>query len=100
MSIAKTIRDNINEKVELYALGNTSRTLADVAADLVNASGMKYKDIASDCFLCTSTVKNLASGKTKRPLSDTVERILRTFEYQLDMKAVKLQAKYGNRPKN
>jgi hypothetical protein len=99
MSIAKAIRDNINEKVELYALGNTSRTLADVATDLIHASGMKYKVIASDCFLCTSTVKNLASGKTKRPQAETVERVLRAFSFQLDVKMVNMHAKYSNKPK-
>jgi hypothetical protein len=99
MSVEASIRERINENVTLYALGNSKRTLADVAADLIFESGLKFKVIASDCFLCTSTVRNLATGKTKRPLADTVERVLRNFEYQLDMTPVKLAAKFANQPK-
>ena len=70
-----------------------------VAQDLVNASGMAYEDIAADCYLCESTIKNLATGKTKNPQSETIERVFRAFAFQLDMKAVRLNAKYANRPK-
>jgi hypothetical protein len=99
MSIAKQIRDNINANVALTALGNSDRKMKDIAIDLIHASGMRYKDIANDCFLCTSTVANLASEKTQNPQSETIERIFRAFEYQLDMKSVKLNAKYANREK-
>ena len=99
MSIAAEIRRNINANVALTALGNSNRKLKDVAVDLINASGQKYKVIASDCFLCTSTIAKLAKGITQNPQAETIERIFRNFEYQLDMKAVKLNAKYANRAK-
>jgi transcriptional regulator with XRE-family HTH domain len=99
VSISKTIRDNINATVELAALGNTSRKMKDVAADLINASGMDHEEVAANCYLCQSTITNLASGKTKNPQSETIERVFRAFAYQLDMKAVKLNAKYANKPK-
>lgn len=99
MSIATQIREQINANVALTALGNSNRKLKDVAVDLIHASGWKYKHIAEICYLCPSTVKNLASGKTQNPQAETIERIFRAFEYQLDMKAVKLSAKYANRPK-
>jgi len=97
--IAAQIRQQINANVALTALGNSTRSLQDVAIDLINASGWKYKVIAEETFLCPSTIKNLATGKTKRPQAETIERIFRAFEYQLDMKAVKLSAKYANRAK-
>jgi len=100
MSIAKQIRDSINANVALSALGNSNRKMKDVAIDLIHASNMDHKDIADMCYLCKSTISNLASEKTKNPQSETIERIFRAFEYQLDMKAVKLSAKYTNRPKN
>jgi transcriptional regulator with XRE-family HTH domain len=97
--IAQQIRQQINANVALTALGNSTRTLRDVAIDLIHASGWKYKVIAEETFLTPSTIKNLASGKTIRPQAETIERIFRAFEYQLDMKAVKLNAKYANRAK-
>ena len=99
MSIARQIRKNINDNVALTAIGNSNRKMKDVAVDLINASNMDYKDVAGMCYLCKSTISNLASGKTKNPQSETIERIFRAFEYQLDMKTVKLNAKYTNRPK-
>ena len=99
MTIAKQIRDSIDANVALSSLGNSNRKMKDVAVDLINASKMDYKDIAGMCYLCKSTIANLASGKTKNPQSETIERIFRAFEYQLDMKAVRLSAKYNNKPK-
>ena len=99
MTIAKQIRDTINTNVSLAAIGNSDRKMKDVAIDLINASGMDYKDIAGMCYLCKTTIANLASEKTKNPQSETLERIFRAFEYQLDLKAVKLNAKFTNKPK-
>jgi hypothetical protein len=99
MSIAKAIRDNINTAVTLSALGNSHRKMRHLAADLINASGMDHEDIAGDCCLCESTVTNLASGKTKNPQSETLERVFKAFAFQLDMKAVRQQAAYANKPK-
>ena len=99
MSIEKQIRDNINANVALSALGNSNRKLKDVATDLINASGMYYEDIADKCYLCPSTIRNLATGKTQNPQSETIERIFRAFEYQLDMKTVQLHVKYANKAK-
>ena len=99
MSIAKQIRNNIDANVSLAALGNSDRKLKHIAIDLIHASGMDYKDIANKCYLCKSTIANLASEKTINPQSETIERIFRAFEYQLDMKAVRLNAKYANKPK-
>lgn len=99
MSIEKQIRDSINTNVSLMALGNSNRKMKDVAIDLIHASGMDYKDIADKCYLCKSTIVNLASERTENPQSETIERIFRAFEYQLNMKAVQLNAKYANKPK-
>ena len=99
MSIEKQIRDAINANVALSALGNSNRKMKDVAADLINASGMYYEDIADKCYLCTATIQNLATGKTKNPQSETVERIFRAFEYQLDIRAVQMHVKYANQAK-
>jgi len=99
MSIEKIIRENIKNNVALTALGNSDRKMKDVATDIINAAGMSYGDVAEQCFLCEATVKNLATGKTKNPQSETIERVFRAFAYQLDMKAVRLNTKYRNKPK-
>lgn len=99
MSINNQIRQSIKANITLTALGNSNRTMRDVAIDLIHASGLQYKDIANDCYLCTATIKNLALGKTLNPQSETIERIFRNFELQLTMKDIRLQEKFANKAK-
>ena len=71
MSVAKKIRDQIAANINMRALGNTTRSLRDVAVDLINAS--------------KSTIKNLAEDKTKNPQLQTGERIIKFFDGRVDL---------------
>ena len=86
MSIEKKIRDKIAANVALSAIGNSNRSLRDVAVDLINASDMWWEDIAAGTYLCKGTIANLANDKTQNPQLQTVERILKFFDYRVDMK--------------
>lgn len=99
MTIAAEIRKQIKAKVALSAVGNTKRKLKDVAADLINAANLPYAEVAGRCYLCTSTIKNLATGKTKNPQAETIERVFRYFEYSVTFDQVKLKGQFENQPK-
>ena len=85
MSIEKKIRDQIAAKVKLRALGNSNRSLRDVAVDLINASNMHWEDIADGCYLCASTIGNLAKDITQNPQLQTVERVIKFFDCRVDI---------------
>jgi len=85
MSIAKKIREQIKANVQLRALGNSNRSLRDVAVDLINASSMAWEDIADGTYLCKSTIGNLAQDITKNPQLQTVERVIKYFDYRVDI---------------
>jgi hypothetical protein len=86
MSIAKKIRDNISVTVDLRALGNSNRSLRDIAVDLINASGLAWEDIADGTFLCKGTIGNLAKDITKNPQLQTVERVIKFFDCRVDLR--------------
>jgi hypothetical protein len=89
----------LDRKVKLSAIGNDSRTMRDVAIDLLNASGEQLQDVAHECFLSPETVKRLAREETQRPQADTLERIYRHFGYELQLKRVVIRPKFANAPK-
>ena len=85
MSVEKKIRDKIAGNVRLRALGNSNRSLRDVAVDLINASGMYWEDIADGCYLCKGTIANLAKDVTQNPQLQTVERVIKFFDCRVDL---------------
>ncbi|RLA51625.1 MAG: hypothetical protein DRR42_09915 [Gammaproteobacteria bacterium] len=85
MSVEKKIRDKIAGNVQLHALGNSNRSLRDVAVDLINASDMHWEDIADGCYLCKSTIANLAKDITQNPQLQTVERIIKFFDCRINI---------------
>ena len=99
MSIEKKIRAQIKETVALKFGGDDKRTMKDLAVDLINASGLSWKDIATGCYLGATTVKNLATEKTRFPRFDTIERVFKFFEYEASMKQVSISAKNSNKEK-
>jgi hypothetical protein len=99
MSVEKKIRTQIAENVALFALGNSNRSLRDVAVDLINASGMDWSDIADGCYLCTGTIANLSLDITLNPQLQTVERILKFFDCRVDMTGEVVKGKYLLQPK-
>lgn len=86
MSVAKKIRDKIGASVTLSALGNSNRSLRDVAVDFINASELDWQDIADGTFLCKGTIGKLAQDITQKPQLETVERILKFFDCRVDMR--------------
>ena len=85
MSVEKKIRAKIAGNVQMRALGNSNRSLRDVAVDLINASDMFWEDIADGAFLCKSTIGNLAKDITKNPQLQTVERVIKFFDCRVDI---------------
>jgi hypothetical protein len=85
MSVEKKIRDKIAGQVKLSALGNSNRSLRDVAVDLINASDMDWVDIADGCYLCKGTIANLSLDITLNPQLQTVERVMKFFDYRVDV---------------
>jgi hypothetical protein len=85
MSVEKKIRDQIAGIVAMRALGNSNRSLRDVAVDLINASNMDWEDIADGCYLCKGTIGNLAQDITLNPQLQTVERVMKFFDCRVDL---------------
>lgn len=98
-AITKQLMLDLTANVELKTLGNSHRSLRDLAADLINASKQSYAAVAKGSFLHEKTVENLATGHTKRPQSETVERILRYFGVQMNGELVRITKRYHNQPK-
>ena len=86
MSIEKKIRAKITANVALSALGNSNRSMRDVAVDLINASGLDWDVIADGCYLCKGTIGNLAQDITQNPQLQTVERVMKFFDCRVDLK--------------
>jgi hypothetical protein len=99
MSLKQEMRERLDKKVKLRAVGNTHRKLRDVAVDLINAADLPYAEIAAGTYLCKSTIKNLGNDHTRNPQSETLERIFRFFEYNVALDRVAIKAQYRNQPK-
>ena len=100
MSIEKAIRSGIRAKVSLKFGGDDRRTMKDLAIDMINASELSWKEIADGAYLSTPTIKKLAQEITQYPRYDTIERVFKYFEYEANMKPVKVSAKNQNKPKS
>lgn len=104
MAIDKALRTALSKKVQMAALGNSDRSLKIWAVDLINASAEtgkepNYRHIADRCYLHPTTVKNLATQKTRNPQTETVERVLRHFGVRLKGDLVTIHARYEPKPK-
>jgi hypothetical protein len=104
MSIKNSILSAIAEK-RRSAVGNSSRTLVDLAQDLVNAAGGKKnaKKIAEECFMATATIERLAEADTKydsyQPRAHTIEKILRYSNIRLDASGEPISTRFQNKPR-
>ena len=87
------------QHIVLSAIGNSNRTSRELAVDLINASGQSWAFIANGAMLSKSTVKNLATEKTKRPQSETTDRIIRYFNYGINLKPTMIKFEFENKPK-
>ena len=102
-STAKIFKMQMAQRVRKVALGNTRTGLKEVCADLVNEYGndaRSLKSIAEGCFLSPGTVQRVSEcDPYYRPQAETLERILRFFNCQVDIKDIKMQRKYMNKEK-
>jgi hypothetical protein len=98
-AVSTRIRQEIRRKVALKAIGNSRRTMRDVAVDLINASKLDWTEIADGTFLAVGTIGNLAKDRTQFPRYDTIERLFRFFEYEVQFKDSHIKAEFRNTPK-
>lgn len=99
MSVANEIRKRVHKRVQLTALGNSTRSMRDVAVDLINESKQDWSDIAEGTYLSKSTIKKLATDQTRFPRIDTLERIFTYFSCSVTFNEANITPKYDNRPK-
>ncbi len=85
------------------ALGNSKKTLAKVASDLLNTEGRQRAGvIAADCFLSKVTVVRImdeGGDETYSPRADTLERVFRYFGAEIYFRKVTIKKLYHNKPK-
>lgn len=99
--ILKSLKDK-----QSSAIGNSSRTLVDLAQDLVNAAGgaKNAKRIAEECFMAKETVVRLSEADTKyegyQPRAHTIEKILRYSNVRLDAHGEAISTRYQNKPRD
>lgn len=98
--ISDLLRKKISRHVKLYALGNSNRSMRDIAVDLINQSNLDHQTIAEGCFLCTQTIRKLAEDITEHPHTETLERIFRFFNFKVQLHEEALQSSYQNKPKD
>ena len=99
IQITDMMRARILKHVKLHALGNSNRTMRDIAVDLINQSGLDHADIATGCFLCKQTITNLAEDITLYPQTDTLQRIFRFFNFKVTLQEEVISAAYRNKEK-
>lgn len=99
-AIDAEIRKQISAKVNLRALGNSYRDERELAIDIINASGMDWQKVADGAFLTKQTIAKLVKEETKFPRYDTLGRIFRFFNFEVELHGVELKTKYRNRPKD
>lgn len=97
--VSDMIRARISKHVNLSALGNSNRSMRDLAVDLINQSKLDHEEIATGCFLCKQTISNLADDITRHPQDQTLERIFRFFNFKVSLVEEKIKAQYANKPK-
>jgi DNA-binding phage protein len=88
--------------IERTCLGNSDRSLKNLASDLLAESGKKgCKKVAEQAYLNTKTVERvLDCDPHYQPRLDTVERILRACNVRLESGYIATQSKYKTKPKD
>ena len=112
MAAAAKVRNAIVHNLNIRkqkALGNSTRGLKEVASDLVNqftgGDSKRLSALSDMTFLSTHTLARLSSlaecesGAPYRPNCDTVERVMRAFDMEVNFKEVAIKGKYKNQPK-
>jgi DNA-binding phage protein len=88
------------------ALGNSNTSLLDIASSaLKRLSDVELSRIAEDSdlnpqtFTRLKTMKESELGRRYNPSLDTIERTLKAFGVELNLKQILLDPKYKNKPK-
>ncbi len=80
-------KNEIFNRINNIALGNSKRGLKEVASDLVNEQGRaQLKNMAAGCF-------------QYRPQAETLERIFRYCGAEIEFRDVIIKRQYQNIPK-
>ena len=101
-SVTNLIHKRIQER--RVALGNSKIGLKEVCSDLLNEDiGHNRKQIsivAEGCFLASQTIERVMDCEEfYRPMSDTVERIMRYYNCELSVEQVNIKPRFRNVPK-
>ena len=96
---ATAIKAGLLERTQ--ALGNSNRGLKEVCSDLCNQFDRRHAGkIAEGCFLSKGTVVRVMECEPHyRPQADTLERILRYFNAQIQFSEVVIKPRYRNHEK-
>lgn len=86
------------------ALGNSKRTLKNIASDLCNAhaAGDKkaIRELAEGTFLCRSTIERIMDcDEAYRPQAESLERVFRYFNAEIVFNEVRITPRWQNKPK-
>jgi hypothetical protein len=101
-SVARLIARKVSDKRE--ALGNSHRSLKHIACDYLNEdigqNPKRRQAVANACFLNIHTIERVQDCEENyRPMSDTVERVLRYYNVRLLAEEVTIKARFQNKPK-
>ncbi len=104
MSLAKKLFAVKMDDLKKVALGNSTRTLKHVACDYlhedIGQDKKRRQDVANNCFLNIHTVERVMDCEENyRPMSDTLERILRYYGVTLTATESTIKSEFQNKPK-
>ncbi|MEY8194734.1 MAG: hypothetical protein RPR28_07765 [Cycloclasticus sp.] len=98
-------KEELLSRIKTKAGGNSRRGMKEVASDLINNMGLKDLEIAKLAYLSVSTVARMReltpakSGCEYRPMSETIERIIRASGAEIALTPVEIKKSFQNKPK-
>ena len=98
-NILRICNEEVDKRVNMKMLGNSNRSMKDFAIDLLNNSGQDIETIAAGTCLHKTTIRNLKNEITQHPRYDTIERVYKHFEIDLQAKQVYTAPRFRNKPK-
>ena len=104
MSVVKNLITRKRLDLRKEALGNSNRSLKHVACDYlhddIGQNAKRRQIVANSCFLNIHTIERVMDCEDNyRPMSDTLERILRYYDVVLTASEVTIKAEFQNKPK-
>ena len=99
-NILRLCQEEIHHRVNMQLLGNSNRGMKELAIDLLNNSKTDINLIAAGTYLHRSTLIKLRDGITVHPRYDTIERVYKYFNIDLQAKQVTVKSRYANKAKS